>query len=103
MTPVRTPPARYRRTDNNSGRRRRGGGRASSRAAEADDVARIAIVVGLWRVSGGRERRAVEDARGFVADLLEHPANGAVVLGHAFLAGCVRGLADAGNQGQRAV
>ena len=100
MTPVRTPPARYTRTDNNGRRRERD---AFTAHRQVDDAVRAAIVVRLRRVSGGRERRAVEDARGFVADLLEHAADRAVVFRDAFLAGRVGGLADAGDQGERTV
>ena len=52
---------------------------------------------------GGRERGAVEDPRGFVADLLKDAPDGALVLRHAFLAGRIRRLADAGDEGERAV
>src|SRR4051812_18919970 len=98
MSPVRTPPARYRRTDNN----RKKCGTRSLRAAKFDRV-RAGIVGGLRRASGGQECRAVEDARGFVADPLEHAADGAIVFGDAFLARRVGSLADARDERERAV
>src|SRR6478752_3266459 len=51
----------------------------------------------------GREGCAVEDPRGFVADLLEDAAHHAFLFRNAFFAGRVRRLADAGHEGERAV
>jgi hypothetical protein len=59
--------------------------------------------IGVVRQCIGRRRQrgAVEDSRGFVADLLKYAPDGAVALCHAFLARRVGGLADAGHEGQR--
>src|SRR5262245_23364673 len=104
-TPVRTPPARYTRTDSDSGRSRRGETAASGslRAAQVDETARAAIVLRLRWVRGREQRRAVEDSRGFVANLPKNAADGAIVLGDAFLARGVCRLADARDEGEGAV
>ena len=52
---------------------------------------------------GLRERRPVENPRGFVADLLKHTTNRAILFGDAFLTRRVRGLADARDERERTV
>ena len=64
---------------------------------------RAETVSRLRRVSRLRERRAVQDAGGFVTHLLEDAADGAIVFGDALFAGSVGRLADARNECERAV
>ena len=52
---------------------------------------------------GGSEGGAVENPRRFVADLLEDASHGALFFRDAFFARGVRGLADAGDERERAV
>ena len=52
---------------------------------------------------GVGERRPVENARGFVADLLKDAADGAVLFRDALFARRVRGLADARDERERTV
>src|SRR6185369_11325089 len=53
--------------------------------------------------SGSFQRGAIENTGGLVADLLKDPADGAILFRHAFFARGVSRLADAGDEGERAV